>query len=385
MTETRSLLSIYPYYVLYTFSFAKHHAAVMTDVLPTKLRGRGALTNRSGRFEAASRESFDDGWGMELPERLPTEVLADTSRHVITYNKSPDLGFDRTINPYRGCEHGCIYCYARPTHAYWGYSPGQDFETKLFVKHDAAAILKEELTTEKYQPAIVMLGANTDAYQPIEREHKITRQVVEVLNRCKHPTGVVTKSALILRDIDLWAEMADAEIGHITISVTTLDRKLARAMEPRAATPGRRLDAIAKLSEAGIPVCVNVAPIIPGLTDHEIQPILEAAADAGAAEAAYTLIRLPLEIADLFQEWLEEHRPDRASRVESLIRQVRGGALYRSNFGERMKGTGPIADLIRQRFRQASERYGLTKRNTPVRKDLFTRPAKPGQQFTLGL
>ena len=355
------------------------------QAIPTKLRGRGALSNRSGRFEAAEHVPFDDGWGTERPDRLPTQVLSDTSRHVITYNKSPDLGFDRTINPYRGCEHGCIYCYARPTHAYWGYSPGQDFETKLFVKHDAASVLEEELAVPKYSPALVLLGANTDAYQPIDREYKITRQVLKVLLRHRHPVGVVTKSALILRDLDLWAEMAALEIGHVTVSLTTLNRKLARSMEPRAATPGRRLDAIAKLSEAGVPVCVNVAPIIPGLTDHEIEPILKAAAEAGATEAAYTLIRLPLEIKDLFQEWLHEHCPDRASKVESLIRQIRGGALYRSQFGERMKGTGPYADLIRQRFRQASERFGLNRRDRPVRTDLFRPPSAPGQQLALGL
>lgn len=355
------------------------------QALPTRLRGRGALSNRSGRFETAANEPFDDGWGTERPDRLPTQVFADTSRHVITFNKSPDLGFDRTINPYRGCEHGCIYCYARPTHAYWGYSPGQDFETKLFVKHDAAEILTKELSVPKYNPALVLLGANTDAYQPIDREYRITREVAAVLLRHRHPVGVVTKSALILRDLDLWAEMAAIETGHVTISVTTLDRKLSRAMEPRAATPGRRFDAIRQLSEAGVPVCVNVAPIIPGLTDHEIEPILEAAAEAGAAEAAYTLIRLPLEIKDLFQEWLQEYCPDRASRVESLIRQVRGGALYRSQFGERMKGTGPYADLIRQRFRQASARFGLNRRDRPIRTDLFQPPPKPGQQLALGL
>jgi DNA repair photolyase len=358
----------------------------MTDAInSTKLRGRAALSNRSGRFEAAQRVAFDDGWETALPERVQTQVLADTSRHVITYNKSPDLGFDRTINPYRGCEHGCIYCYARPSHAYWGYSPGQDFETKLFAKHDAAEILARELSEPKYQPALILLGANTDAYQPIERKHKITRQVVEVLRKFRHPTGVVTKSAMILRDLDLWSAMAEEKICHVTISVTTLDRTLARSMEPRAATPARRIDAIRHLSEAGVPVCVNVAPIIPGLTDHEIEPILEAAAEAGAAEAAYTLIRLPLEIKDLFQEWLQEYTPDRAARVESLIRQVRGGALYRSNFGERMRGTGPYADLIRQRFRLASQRLGLNRRDQAIRTDLFQAPPATGQQLALGI
>ncbi len=351
----------------------------------TKVRGRGALSNRSGRFEQAERVPFDDGWDTERPDRLPTEILPDTTRHVIIYNKSPDLGFDRTINPYRGCEHGCIYCYARPTHAYWGYSPGQDFETKLFVKSDAAEILERELSEPNYRPAVIVLGANTDAYQPIERAHKITRSILEVLARFRHPVGVVTKSALILRDLDLWTHMAALEIGHVTISLTTLDRRLARAMEPRAATPGRRLDAIRHLAEAGVPVCVNIAPIIPGLTDHEIEPIVEAAAAAGAIEASYTMVRLPLEIKELFQEWLHEHRPDRASRVESLIRQVRGGALYRSGFGERMRGRGPYADLIRQRFRLSAERLDLTTRHRELRTDLFALPPKPGQQLTLEL
>jgi DNA repair photolyase len=357
------------------------------DDLPdtNKLRGRGALSNRSGRFEKAERLAFDDGWDTERPDRMPTQILPDTSRHVITYNQSPDIGFDRSINPYRGCEHGCIYCYARPTHAYWGYSPGQDFETKLFVKFDAAAILRRELGEQKYQPALVVMGANTDAYQPIEREHRITRSLLQILLNTRHPVGVVTKSALILRDADLWAEMAQLGIGHVCVSVTTLDRRLARAMEPRAATPARRIDTIRHLAEAGVPVCVNVAPIIPGLTDHEIEPILEAAAEAGAAEAAYTLIRLPLEIKDLFREWLEEHRPERAGKVESLIRQIRGGALYRSEFGERMRGTGPYADLIRQRFRMATERYGLTRRFREIRTDLFVRPPRPGQQLALEL
>ncbi|MCA8929145.1 MAG: PA0069 family radical SAM protein [Alphaproteobacteria bacterium] len=349
------------------------------------LRGRGAVSNRSGRFEATTRSAVDDGWFQEPENRLPTTVMPDTAKHVITFNQSPDLGFDRTINPYRGCEHGCIYCYARPTHAYWGFSPGQDFETKLFAKFDAAEVLRRELSDPRYKPDFVLLGANTDAYQPIEREHKITRAILGVLLRFRHPVGVVTKSALVVRDADLWAELAALGLGHVTISVTTLDRRLARAMEPRASTPGRRLEAIRALAEAGVPVCVNVAPIIPGLTDHEIEPILEAARDAGAREAAYTLLRLPLEIKDLFREWLAEHYPDRAGKVESLVRQTRGGALYNSGFGERMRGTGPYADLIRQRFRQAAQRFGLDRRAADLRTDLFAPPPAPGQQLQLAL
>jgi len=359
------------------------HMSEPADIKP--LRGRGAVSNRSGRFEPTTRTAIEDGWHREPEDRLASTVMADTAKHVITFNTSPDLGFDRTINPYRGCEHGCIYCYARPTHAYWGFSPGQDFETKLFAKFDAADVLTHDLSAPGYKPGFVLLGANTDAYQPIEREHKITRAILKVLLRFRHPAGTVTKSALVVRDADLWAELAAQRLGHVTISITTLDRKLARAMEPRASTPGRRLEAVRALSEAGVPVCVNVAPIIPGLTDHEIEPILEAAREAGAREAAYTLLRLPLEIKDLFREWLAEHYPDRADKVESLVRQTRGGALYKSGFGERMTGAGPYADLIRQRFRLASRKFGLDRRLPDLRTDLFEVPPAPGQQLQLAL
>jgi len=350
------------------------------------MHGRGAISNRSGRFEAIQRFAFDDGWGDEPPpDRLSTTVMPDTTRSLIAYNRSPDLGFDRSINPYRGCEHGCIYCYARPTHSYWGLSPGQDFESKLFAKFNAATILEAELSAPHYNPGTVVLGANTDSYQPIEREHKLTRNVLAVLWKFRHPTSVVTKSALVLRDLDYWVPLAESGLGHVTVSVTTLDRKLARTMEPRAATPGRRLETIRLLADAGVPVCVNVAPIIPGLTDHEIENILAAAAEAGASEAAYTLIRLPLEIADLFLEWLAIHFPNRAGRVERLIRDSRDGALYRSGFGERMRGTGPFAELIRQRFRVAAKRNGLTKPLRALRTDLFRVPLAPGQQLALNL
>ena len=358
----------------------------MNERIPSSaLRGRGAVSNHSGRFEATTREAFDDGWFQEPQHTRPTTVMTDTARHVITYNTSPDLGFDRTINPYRGCEHGCIYCYARPTHAYWGLSPGQDFETKLFAKYDAADVLRRELANPKYKPALILLGANTDAYQPIDREHRITRSILEVLREFRHPVSTVTKSALVMRDMDLWVDLAEQSLGHVTLSITTLDRQLARAMEPRAATPGRRLDAVRALSAAGVPVCVNVAPVIPGLTDHEIEPILEAAAEAGASEAAYTLVRLPLEIKDLFCDWLETHYPDRRSKVENLIRQTRGGALYQSGFGERMRGTGTYAELIRQRFAIAVKRLGLSRRFQDLRIDLFQVPPASGQQLDLSL
>ena len=356
----------------------------MTD-MANKLRGRASLSNQSSRYLVEQRQPFDDGWETERPDRLATRIIADTSKKVISYNKSPDLGFDRTINPYQGCEHGCIYCYARPTHAYWGYSPGQDFETVLFAKHDASSRLQRELAAKNYKPATIVVGANTDAYQPIERELNITRNLLKVLLAHKHPTSIVTKSALIQRDADLWAALCNQNIGHVTISVTTLDRKLARTMEPRAATPGRRIETIKRLAAEGVLVCVNVAPIIPGLTDHEIEPILEAAKEAGAKEAAYTLIRLPLEIKDLFFEWMQENRPERRDRVESLIRQIRGGALYRSEFGERMHGTGPLADLIQQRFNLARKRLGLSKPERELRNDLFQPPKSETRQLSLEL
>ena len=321
-------------------------------------RGRGAQSNASGRFERLSTEAFDDGWGMEdeSPPKLTTTLTAETARVIITRNDSPDVRFDRSINPYRGCEHGCIYCYARPAHAYMGLSPGLDFESKLFFKPGAAALLERELSKPRYEVATIHIGGNTDPYQPAERELKITRSVLEVLQRFNHPLSIITKSALIGRDADILGPMSERGLALAFVSVTTLDRKLARAMEPRAATPERRLEAVAALRAAGVKVGVLFAPVIPGLNDHELEAVLARAAEAGATMASYVVLRLPLEIKDLFREWLDEARPDRAKRVMSLVRQMRGGKDYDSDWRQRMKGQGPLADLIRQRFDRAAAR-----------------------------
>jgi len=303
----------------------------------------------------------DDGWGLleEAPAKLRTSVTVDTSRTVITRNESPDLGFDRSINPYRGCEHGCAYCYARPTHAFLGLSPGQDFETRIFAKPDAPALLREELAKPGYRCRMIALGTNTDPYQPVEREHRITRQILEVLSAHDHPVGIVSKSALVTRDIDILAPMARRGLAKVAISVTSLDRKLANKLEPRASTPEKRLGAIRELSRAGIPAGVMVAPLIPALTDTEIESILLAAAQAGAREAGYVLLRLPLEVRELFEEWLAVHAPLKASRVMTLVRDTRGGKNYDPRFGIRQRGVGPYADLIAHRFAAATKRYGL--------------------------
>ena len=327
--------------------------------------GRGALSNRSGRFESWSRELVDDGWGsleesLETLGSLATSLQVDTSRRVIARNDSPDVPFDRSINPYRGCEHGCVYCYARPTHAWLGLSPGRDFETKLFYKADAAAQLRRELGARGYRPAPIALGANTDPYQPVERRLRLTREILELLAECSHPAMIISKSTLIERDADLLAAMAADSLVSVSISVCTLDDGLSRRMEPRAAGPRRRLAVAERLSRRGIPVAVLVAPVIPGLNDHEMEAVLRAARDAGARAAGYVLLRLPQEIAGLFYEWLEAHYPDRAGKVRSLIRQAGGGRDYRSGFGTRMRGVGPYADLVANRFRQCRRRLGLT-------------------------
>ncbi len=338
-------------------------------------RGRGAVSNATGRFEPGRREYFDDGWD-SASDLAPfkTDVREEAVKSIIARNQSPDLGFDRSINPYRGCEHGCIYCYARPSHAYWGYSAGLDFETKLTAKVNAAEALEKELSKPGYAPATIVIGANTDAYQPIERERQITRGVLEVLDRYSHPTAIVTKSALVLRDLDILSRLASRGLVKVSLSVTTLDRRLARKMEPRAATPDRRIEAIRRLADAQIPVGVLTAPLIPALNDHELERILETAASAGASEAGYVLLRLPLEIAPLFQEWLHAEFPDRASRVMSLVRSTRGGKDYVSHFGERQTGTGPYAEQIAARFQLALKRHGLNRRHLTVRKDLFRNP-----------
>lgn len=363
-------------------------SALPESALPDRARkGRGAVSNRPGRYEPGERPREDDGWGAdgfadELPP-LRTTVQPDKSKRVVTFNESPDVGFDRSINPYRGCEHGCVYCFARPTHAYLGLSPGLDFETKLFAKHDAPALLAKELSRPAYKPQPIGLGTNTDPYQPIERTHRITRGILETLERFGHPVTIVTKSALVLRDLDILARMAERRLVDVTISVTTLDADLARRMEPRAPQPRLRLRAIEDLAAAGVPVGVLAAPMIPALNDQELEAILEAAKAAGATMAGYVLLRLPLEIKDLVSEWLAEHAPGRAKHVLDLVRETRGGKLYKSQFGERMRGTGPYADLLRQRFRLAAKRLALDRRRPDLRLDLFRRPEPDSPQLKL--
>ena len=347
-------------------------------------RGRGATLNISGRFEPFSRSLFDDGWqGLEDLPAFRTEVFEEKPKSIITRNESPDISFDRSINPYRGCEHGCAYCYARPAHAYMGLSPGLDFESKLFAKPNAAELLRAELSHKAYVPKTIALGANTDAYQPIERERRITRAVLEVLSEFNHPVGIVTKSALVTRDIDILAPMARKGLVKVALSVTTLDPKLARAMEPRAATPAKRLAAIRQLSEAGIPTVVMVAPIIPAVNDSEIEAILATARGAGAGEAGYVMLRLPHEVKDVFKDWLEASMPDRAARVMSLVRSASGGKEYEAAFGTRQRGTGPYAWTIGRRFELACQRLGLNGARVRLSTDHFRRPPQPGEQLTL--
>jgi DNA repair photolyase len=352
---------------------------------PPPPKGRGAQTNATGRYEALVREAFDDGWTEEdaAPRQLKTVLHIDRARTILATNDSPDIGFDRSINPYRGCEHGCIYCYARPTHAYLGFSPGIDFESQLYFKPDAAKLLEKELSKKGYEPRTIHIGGNTDPYQPIERNLRITRQVLEVLERFGHPCSIISKNALMVRDIDILERMAKRNLVRAVQSVTTLDRRLARAMEPRASTPDRRIDTLKRLAEAGVRCSVSVAPIIPGLNDHEIEAIIERAAGVGVDNAHFTVLRLPLEIKDLFREWLEAERPDRASRVMSLVRQMRGGKDYDSQWNTRMRGEGPIADLIAQRFRTARRRYGLERERIPLDLSQFRVPPKAGDQIDL--
>ncbi|MBT9368887.1 PA0069 family radical SAM protein [Rhizobium sp. CSW-27] len=347
-------------------------------------RGRGAALNPGGRFETERREVFDDGWQtLEELEPFRTEVQVEKPRTIITRNESPDIPFDRSVNPYRGCEHGCIYCFARPTHSYMGLSAGLDFEAKLFAKPDAPKLLERELARQDYKVRTIAIGTNTDPYQPIEREWRVMRQMLEVLAKANHPVMIVTKSALVTRDIDILSEMAARGLVKVGISVTTLDRKLARSMEPRAATPTRRLEAIRQLTEAGIPTGVLVAPVIPALNDHEIERILDAARAAGATEASYVLLRLPLEVSPLFRDWLLRNYPDRYRHVMSLVRSMRGGKDYDAEFGKRMKGAGPYAWQISRRFELATKRLGLGRRGMSLRDDLFVPPAGGGVQLSL--
>ncbi|MGB8363898.1 MAG: PA0069 family radical SAM protein [Rhizomicrobium sp.] len=353
---------------------------------PRRLRGRGALSNISGRYERETRALVDDGWQNEEDDALPplkTEVLRDSARTIITRNASPDISFDQSINPYKGCEHGCIYCFARPTHAYLGLSPGTDFETRLFAKPNAAELLARELAAPGYVPKVIAMGTNTDPYQPAEKHLRITRSILEVLSEFGHPVGIVTKSSLILRDLDILGPMAERGLAKVALSVTTLDRHLARLMEPRASTPARRLAAIGALNAAGVPAGVMFAPVIPALNDEEMEAVLQAARDEGAESAGYVLLRLPLEIKDLFREWLETNVPDRAKHVMSLVRQMRGGKDYDSTWHSRMRGSGPYAELIARRFHMAVKRLGLNREKHTLVLNRFRRPAQLGEQLAL--
>src|SRR6185437_14385065 len=347
-------------------------------------RGRGAVSNATGRYEPLARVAFDDGWSTleDLPE-FKTTVSIDATRKIITRNNSPDIGFDRSINPYRGCEHGCVYCFARPTHAYLGLSPGLDFESKLFMKPEAAELLEKELSAPSYQPRVISIGTNTDPYQPIERKYKVMRGILEVLDRANHPVGIVTKSALVLRDVDILARMAERKLAKVALSVTTLDPELARKMEPRAATPMRRLETLRRLAQVGVPTTVMVALVIPALNDIEIERILDAAAAAGVKQAGYVLLRLPLEVRDLFREWLAANYPDRANHVFKLIRETRGGKDYDSTWGKRMKGSGPYAWMIGRRFEMACEKLGLNTSKLSLSIEHFRAPKPATEQLNL--
>ncbi|MFO1122668.1 MAG: PA0069 family radical SAM protein [Hyphomicrobiales bacterium] len=352
--------------------------------LHQQARGRGASVNMAGRFERLSRALLDDGWNTleELPP-FRTEVYEESPKTIIARNESPDISFDRSVNPYRGCEHGCSYCYARPTHAYMGLSPGLDFESRLFAKPNAAELLRAELSAPGYVPRTMAIGTNTDPYQPIERSRRITRQVLEVLSEFNHPVGIVTKSALVVRDIDILKSLAERGLVKVALSVTTLEAKLARSMEPRASTPAKRLAALEMLSAAGIPTVVMVAPIIPAVNDAEIEAILKAASAAGAREAGYVMLRLPLEVREVFTDWLDRTMPDRAAKVMSLVKSMRQGKANDATFGRRMTGTGPYAWTIGRRFELACQRLGLNASRVRLATDLFRRPPQPGEQLSL--
>ena len=343
-------------------------------------RGRGSEANRSGRYEPLQKVDVDDGWNTldELPP-LKTEVQVERPRRIISTNDSPDIGFSQSTNPYRGCEHGCTYCFARPTHAYLGLSPGLDFETRLFAKPDAARLLERELSRRGYQPQTIAIGTNTDPYQPIEKRYRIMREILEVLSRANHPVGILTKNALVTRDIDILAPMAERGLVKVGMSVTTLDRRLARAMEPRASTPPKRLEALRQLSTAGIPTFVMFAPVIPGLNEPEMERVLDAAKAQGVREAGYVVLRLTMEVAELFKEFLLRHYPDRYAHVLSLVRSMRGGKDYDSSWGQRMSGNGPYAWQIGSRFEIACKRLGMNPERLTLRTDLFEPPLKAAQ------
>ncbi|KPP82501.1 MAG: DNA repair photolyase [Oceanicaulis sp. HLUCCA04] len=363
-----------------------HTPARQSDALPEPFRpaGRGAKSNASGRFERTTAEPVDDGWHNEAPPRqIRTSLVRDAARSIITTNDSPDISFDQSVNPYRGCEHGCIYCFARPTHAYWGYSAGLDFESVIFFKPGAAELLRKAFSKRGYTPKVIALGSNTDPYQPVERDLRITRTILETCLAFRHPVSIITKSAGVLRDIDLLEELARQNLAHVAISVTTLDAKLARTMEPRASTPTRRLSAITALSEAGVPVSIFTSPMIPGLNDHELENLLSAGAKSGASHASYVLLRLPLEVEPLFRQWLAAERPLSAKKIMGLIESTRGGKAYDSRFHARMKGEGPVAELIRARFERACRANGLSRKVPALRTDIFTVPEKENGQLSL--
>ncbi len=348
------------------------------------IKGRGVTSNAAGRFERFEAERFDDGWAADddLPV-LRTDVSEEVARSLITHNRSPDLPFDRSINPYRGCEHGCVYCFARPTHAYLGLSPGLDFETRLIARQNAATVLRNELSARGYKVAPIALGTNTDPYQPIEKDFAITRSCLSVLQEFQHPVGIVTKGTLIERDLDILAEMAERGLVRVGVSLTTLDPDLSRRMEPRAPSPKRRLATIRRLTGAGVPVRVMTSPLVPGLTDHELEHLLEAGRDAGADAASWIMLRLPREVSGLWQEWLRDHEPARAEKVMSKLREMHGGRDYDPRWGHRMRGEGEYAGLIAKRFSLALKRLGLASQTPPLRCDLFAKPAQAGDQLTL--
>ena len=352
----------------------------------TPIKGRGAVGNFPGRFQVETSEAFDDGWdslNLEDTPKVKTQVFPDLTRSLLSQNQSPDIPFDQSINPYKGCEHGCIYCYARQTHAYLDLSPGLDFETKIFKKTNVGPILEKMLRKRRYQCQPIALGANTDPYQPIERDHRVTREILEVLSAYRHPVAIVTKSALILRDLDLLVPMARAGLAKVFISITTRDPLLARKLEPRAAAPHRRFEVLKVMHDEGIPAGVLAAPMIPALNDMELEQILKEAANAGAKTAGYILVRLPHEVKDLFRDWLDAHYPDRAKHVMSLIQQSRGGKDYQAGFGQRMRGTGEYASMLEKRFALAIKRFGLNRKSAPLDTSQFKPPPRMGDQLDL--
>ena len=371
--------------VLYLFSRAWHIGPMQHNDTQNLMRrkSRAALSNAAGRFDLARLEE-DDGWFREAAsDSVATEIREEVARSLITYNRSPDLPFDRSINPYRGCEHGCIYCFARPSHAYLGVSPGLDFETRLVARPNAPEVLRKELSAKSYKVATLAIGTNTDPYQPCERDWGIMRACLEVLREFNHPVAIVTKGTLIERDLDILSEMATRGLVRVGVSVTTLDADLSRRMEPRVPVPARRLATIRRLKEAGVPVRIMTSPLVPGLTDHELEALLAAGAEAGADAASWIMLRLPREVSELWQDWLREHEPGRAEKVMARLREMHGGRDYDPRWGQRMRGEGEYAEMIARRFKLACARLGLAERAAPLRCDLFAKPAQAGDQLSL--